>query len=53
MSRMSGNDECPSGNFGDSLQLNNWILYSGETCHMTPEDSYLNQGSLEDTDKHI
>ena len=39
MSRMSGNDDCPSGNFGDSLQLKNWILDSGATCHMTPEFS--------------
>ena len=36
MARMSGNDKCPSGNFGDSLQLTNWILDSGATCHMTP-----------------
>ena len=35
--RMSGNDKCPSENFGDSLQLTNWILNSGVTCHMTPE----------------
>ena len=25
MARMSGNDECPSGKFGDSSQLTNWI----------------------------
>ena len=31
MARMSGNDEFPSGNFGDSSQLTNWILYSGVT----------------------
>ena len=23
MARISGNDKCPSGNFGDSLQLTN------------------------------
>ena len=53
MSHMSGNDECPSGNFGDSFQLTNWILYYGATCHMTPEVSDFVPGSLEDTDKHI
>ena len=53
MTRMSGNDECPSGNFGDSSQLTNWILDSGETCHITPEVSDFIPGSLEDTDKHI
>ena len=37
MTRMYYNDECPSGNFGDSSQLTNWILDSGATCHMTPE----------------
>ena len=36
MARMSGNDECPSENYGDSSQLTNWILDSGATCHMTP-----------------
>ena len=36
MERMSGNDKCPSGNFGDSSQLTNWILDYGATCHMTP-----------------
>ena len=50
---MYGNYECPSGNFGDSSQLTNWILYYGETCHMTPEVSYFIPVSLEDTDKHI
>ena len=53
MARISGNDECPSGNFGDSSQLTNWILYSVATCHMTPEVSYFILGLLEDTDKHI
>ena len=53
MTRMSDNDECPSGNLVDSLQLTNWILDSGSTCHMTPEVSDFIPGSLEDTDKHI
>ena len=50
---MSGNDKCPSGNFGHSSKLTNWILDSGAMCHMTPEVSDLISGSLEDTDKHI
>ena len=50
---MYGNDECPTGNCGDSSQLTNWILDSGETCHMTPEVSDFILGLLEDTDKHI
>ena len=50
---MSDNDECSSRDFGDSLQLTNWILDSGATCHMTPEVSDFISGSLEDTDKHI
>ena len=37
MARMSDNDECPSCNFGGSLQLNNWILDSVATRYMTPE----------------
>ena len=53
MARMSGNDECPSGKFGDSSQLTNWILDYGSTCHMTPEVSGFIPGLLEDTDKHI
>ena len=47
------NGEFPSGNFGDSSQLTNWIWYSGATCHITPEVSVFNLGSLEDTNKHI
>ena len=36
MARMSDNDKSLSRDFGDSLQLTNWILDSGATCHMTP-----------------
>ena len=36
MARMSGNDECPSRDFGDSSQLTNCILDSRATCPMTP-----------------
>ena len=46
MAHMSGNDECPSGNFGDSSQLTNWILYSGATCHMIPNISDFILGSF-------
>ena len=53
MAHMSGNEKCPSGNFGDSSQLTNWVLYCGVTCLMTPEVSDFIPGSLEDTDKHI
>ena len=53
MTRMSGNEECHSGNFGDGLQLTNWILDPRATCHMTPEVSDFITGSLEDTDKYI
>ena len=53
IARMSGNDECPNGNFGDSLQLIKWILDSWATCHMTPEVSDFIPVFLEDTDKHI
>ena len=53
MARMSVNDECPSGNFGDSSKLPNWFLDYGASCHMTPEVSYFIPGSLENTDKHI
>ena len=53
MTRMSSNEKCPSRNFGDSLQLTNWILDSGATCHMQPEVSDFIPGSLEDTDKNI
>ena len=53
MARMSSNDERSSEKYGDSLQLTNWILYLGATCHMTPEVSGFIPGSLEDTDKNI
>ena len=36
MARMSSNDERSSENYGDSLQLTNWILDLKATCHMTP-----------------
>ena len=53
MAQMSVNDECPSGHFGDSFQLTNWILDYGATCNMTPDISDFITGSLEDTDENI
>ena len=53
MARMSSDDERESIEYGDSLQLTNWILDSGATCHMTPEVTDFIPRSLEDTDKFI
>ena len=50
---MSSKYGCSSEEFGNSLQLTNWILDSGATCHMTPEVSDFIPVSLEDTDKFI
>ena len=50
---MSYNDECPSGNFGDSSQLTNCILDYGAMCHMTPKVSNFIPGLLKDTTKPI
>ena len=50
---MSSDDERKSGEYGDSSQSTNWILYSGATCHMTPEFTDFIPGSLEDLDKFI
>ena len=46
MARISGNDECPSEIYGDSSKLTDWILDSGEMCHMTPEVSHFIPGLL-------
>ena len=53
MAQMSSNEKCSSENYGDSLQLTNWILDSGATCHMTPKVLDFILESLEDTDKYI
>ena len=45
--------EIPRGDFGDSLQLTNWILDSGETCNMTPNISDLMLVSVVEIDKYI
>ena len=50
---MSKNSEIPRINYGDSSQLNNWILDSGATFHTTPKISYFILGSLAETDKYI
>ena len=53
MACISDNEEFPSGYFCDSLQLTNWILYSGATCHITPQVSDFIPGFIDNTDKHI
>ena len=53
MARMSSNDERKSEKYGDSSQLTNWVLDSGEMYHMTPEVSDFITGLLEDADKYI
>ena len=53
MARKSDNEHFPGGNFGDNLQLTNWILDYVSTCHMTPEVFYFIPDLLEDTDKYI
>ena len=46
MTRMSGNDESYSRDFGDSSQLTDWILDYVATCHMTPQVLDFISGSL-------
>ena len=53
MKQMYGNNEISSREFGENLKLTNWILDSGETCHMTPQVSDFIPGSLEVKDKYI
>ena len=53
MSQISSNIEIPRRDFGHSLQLTNWILDSGATCHMTPDISDYVPGSLVETYKYI
>ena len=53
MERISTNAESPKRDFGDRLQLTNWVLYSGATFHMTLDISYCVTVSLVETDKHI
>ena len=37
ISQMTSDDKRKNKDYGNSLQLTNWILDSGATCHMTPE----------------
>ena len=50
---MSSNAERTRRYFGDSSQLTNWIVDSGETCHITPDISNNIPGSLVETDKYV
>ena len=50
---MYTNAEIPIKSYGDSLQLTNWILDSGMTCHTTPEISYFILDLLVETYKYI
>ena len=53
MARKSTNTKSSRSNYGDSSQLNNWILDSGATCNMTPDISNFILGLLAETDKYI
>ena len=53
MAQMYINGKIPGRDFGNSLQLTNWVLYSVATRHMTPQVSDFIYGSSEDTDKYI
>ena len=53
MACMFSNVKTPRRNYGDNLQLTNWILDSIATCHMTSEISYFIPGSLVETDMYI
>ena len=53
MAFISTNEESLGKNYGYSSQLTDWILDSGETCHMTPEISNFIPGLLMETYKYI
>ena len=53
MARISSDDKRENKEYGDILQLTNWILDSGATWNMTPEVTDFITGSLEDMDKFI
>ena len=53
MTHIYSNIKISRRGFGDISQLNNWILDSGATCHMTPEISDFILGSLVEADKYI
>ena len=50
---MSCNGSSSGRDFCDSLQWTNWMLDSGESCHMTPQVSDFIPGSLEYRCKYI
>ena len=52
MARISTNAEITGRYFGNSLQLTNWVLDSGTTCHMTPDISDYITGLLVETGKY-
>ena len=53
MACMYSNVDRPRRDFGNILQMTNWVLDSGATCHMTPDISDYIPGSLVETDKLI
>ena len=53
MAHISSNAESPRRDFGDRLELTNWILDSGATCHMRTEILYCILVSLAETYKYI
>ena len=53
MALMSTNAESPRRNYGDILQLTNYILDSGATCQMTPEILGFILGLLVETYKYV
>ena len=53
MAHMYSNAEIPRRYLGDSSQLTNYILDSGETCHITPDILDFIPRSMVETDKYI
>ena len=52
MAQIYSKAEGPRRDFLVILQLTNWILDSGVTCHITPDNSYFIPVSLVETDKY-
>ena len=53
MAHMYTNEETPRKDYGERLQLTNYILDAGATCHMTPEISDFIPGLLVETDEYV
>ena len=53
MAHIYSHAESPRRDSGDSLQLTNLILDSGDTCHMTPNISIFILVSMVETDNYI